>query len=462
MHRVISSLLLALTACGTAQPEPSQQVLEDIVARYGEDPGAAIEAVAALPSEVERVMAVEALTLRHGATMLARGDCAALPGGAPSTRCAEILERAHLFSDRAAAPAVEPPDREPLRCDHAASPALCARAAALEALSAGEPEPHRHCEGIPTPTLRHECAFEIAEALVQREGPAGYASAVAACQAAGPFEPNCLDHLGALLARRVVDGWGGSCPRDLGGARLEPFGQTTEAILGAWQQDLGAARRPLNLFLEDLHREALLAAGSPPAVVVSDPPPWERDSTVLARWATGGLSLDLSSDGPGADPVRAQAARLSGLALVLENLQADVVLLQQIEDPRALVELQRATACLGGFRYPYLQPSDPAHAAGVLSRFPLSLHPDGVGVQRSPSSRAELVIPWGAPEAPFVWQSEAWQPDPAGPPEPSEHSLPFMLDPQGQPQPWNPSAKRGYSDRLPELLTLIRAAGSPR
>jgi hypothetical protein len=456
-------LLLALTACQSPPHEPSQQALEAIVVSYAEDPAVAFEAISALASDGERVLAVEALTLRHGAAMLAQGGCEGVPAGAPARRCAEILERAHLFSERGAAPAVEPKDREPLRCGRVDSPALCARAAALEAVAAGGSEPWNHCEGVPTPTLRHECAFELGEAIVRQRGVDGYGAAVLACEHSGPFEPNCLDHVSAQLARDLVVGWEGACP-----SQLAPDGRAALAsvsgVFGAhWdQRDSAQGERLASWFVETVGREALAAAGAPPPVKVEGPPPYDTERVVLVRYAVGGLLLDAGAEGPGADAGRAQAARLAGLARVLIDLEPDVVLIEQLEDPAALSALRQATACLGGHKYSYAALSSPQLRAGVLSRYPLKLHPQGSGVQLAPQSPYELVVLWSEPEQPLSWLSEVWRPDPDGPPGPREHSLPFVLDPQGQPMPWNPSAKRGYSDRLPELVTLVRAAGSPR
>ena len=457
------SLLFALAACVTSPAEPSQQALEAIVGGYAEDPGASLEAIAALGSDRERVLAVEALTLRHGAAMLTSDGCEGLPAGAPARRCAEILERAHLFSDRSGAPEVEPPDREPLRCGRGESPALCARAAALEAVAEGQPEPHRHCEGVPTPTLRHECAFELGEAIVREGGMGSYGAAVQACLHAGPFEPNCLDHASAQLARDLVIRWEGACPSQLPPDVSVEVELTRAAIEAHWaDEDPAQGERLASWFVETVGREALLAVGTPPSVKVEGPPPYEAERVVLVRYALGGLSLGAASEGPGGDVDRAQAARLAGLARVLNALEADVVLIEQLDDAAALDALRRATACLGEQRYRYAALSHPSLRSGVLSRYPSKLHPQGAGVQLAPQAPYELVVLWSEPGQALSWLSEAWRPDPDGPPGPSEHSLPFVLDPQGQPMPWNPAAKRGYSDRLPERVTLVRAAGSPR
>ena len=455
----LPALLGLLVACNTPR-QPIQPVLEGIVARYAEDPAGAVAALEALPDARDRMLAVEALALHHGASMHTADGCRGLQAEPLRRRCAEILDRAHLFSDRQAAPAVEPEDRPSLTCDERSSPALCARAAALEALSAGEPEPWRHCDGVPTPTLRHECAFELGEAIIRQRGIDGYALAASTCQQAGPFEPNCQDHLSAELARELVAESGGAC--------LDLLGETLDAELSAgviaayWQRDEPerAARLVFHL-AEVMVRESVLAKRELPVVPVEGPPPYERQQISLARYATGGLAAPTLAAGPGADPERVHAARLAGLAMVLGLMRADVVVVEQLEDPKSLEGLRRVIDCYGPFAYPYLQLSPPARRAGVLSRYPLSVIPDGVGVQTRERSPWELTLAWGAPGQPFTWQSEAWQPAPGSPPEPRAFSLPFMVDAQGQPMPWNPAAKRGYSDQLPELVVLARAAGSP-
>ncbi len=455
-------LLCSLAACHTPR-ESLQPTLEGIVARYAEDPAGAVAELVALPDPRDRMLAVEALTLHHGLRMLEQGGCDELQEEPLRKRCAEILERAHLFSDRQAAPTVEPEDRPSLTCDQHSSPSWCARAAARAAVQAREPEPWKHCDGVPTPTLRHECAFELGEAIIRQKGVGGYALAVGACRQAGPFETNCLDHISAELARRAVADLDGACVGEAGFAGT--FSSSIIVVGGTWTGRDNDARMGIYSTLdESLYREILVAVGTAPEVEAAGPPPYERRLLRLARFATGGLGTDYPSTGPGADPPRAHAARLAGLSHVAISLGADAILVQQVQDPRALDDLRRAMACVGGpaHPYPYMQLSPPEHRAGVLSRYPLSVLPDGVGVQTSERSPRELTLAWGSPDEPLSWQSEAWSPAPGSPPEPVAVSLPFMVDPQGQPLPWNPSAKRGYSDQLPELMVLVRAAESPR
>lgn len=460
--RAVPWLLLALPGCGLGRDHADLPELEAIVAAYDQDPGGALVALAALPDPRDQVLAVEALTLRHGGAMLGAGGCGPIPAGPPRQRCQEILDRAHLFSDRAGAPAVEPADREVVRCDDVSSPAQCALQAAHQAVSAGSSDPHLACEQVPTATLRAECAFRVGEALILERGVDGYGSAVAACGQAGPFELNCLEHLSAQLARDRVAGWSGACMSQLDAAASAPLHAAREAIEQAWAPvDPALGERLLSRYAETLGAESLLAASPVPSVPAVGAPPYASERVVLARYPSGGLRLDGPLEGPGAHPARARAARLANLASVLNTLEADVVLVEQLEDPAALAALRDATACLGDRRYPYAQLSPPAWGAGVLSRYPLTQDAAGVGVQLYPHSPGDLVLEWGTPDQPLVWRSERWSPPEGMPGEPSEVRLPFLLDPQGQPMAWNPAAKRGYSDRLPSMLVLVRAAGSP-
>ncbi len=454
MHAPLSAALRLgslLAACG-GQPEPA--ALDQLVTRYGEDPSGAVAALEALPDPRDRMIAVEALALRYGLVMLERGGCEAFGQSALRARCAELLERAHLYTERPTASGEGALLRGP-GCDEGSSPALCARAAALAALEAGEAEPHRHCAEVPAEALRHECAFELAEHIIQQRGERGYGLAVDACLAAGPFQPNCLDHASAQLARRALRD--AECPCVIAGADCAygDLAAVEGTLAGFWKgRDTKAGTRAWQVYRETLDFERLLAAGELDPVPVE--PPAYGDRVVVVRWAIGGQSLGGELEGPGADPARLQAARLASLAGVLGELEADVVSLHQLDQPSALQALQRATACLTGRHYPYLQLSAPEHGVGVLSRFPLSLDPEGIGVQLSKGGPAELRLPWAPSHR--ARPSGAWDEEGSI----QEVALPSLLDEEGRPRPWNPGAKRGTSSSLPQRQVLVRAAGAPR
>lgn len=426
----LSLASVLVVACGRQLPDPSAAVELWIADRE-----AAVEVLASLGSEREQAMVVELLVLHHGTTMLREGRCAGIPPGAPTRRCEQLLGRAHLYQEGSvvAEAAPTPLDWELPACGGGRTPSECALGRALEEAASGGASPWVACEGLTQPTLRSECGFQLGEALVRRQGAAGYEGAVRACLGTERFAEPCLDHLSSELARA----WAGS-RRGCFALEEEPWAEIerrAEVVRGFWAERDTTRGERLAEVLQAVAARAALGGTTRSERRSNFERSVEGEATPSAplralRWDVGALHLATVTEGT--DPTHpsggteASTGRLSELARALVRLEPDFLLIEGVHDESALLALRDASACLGGPAYGHHRLE--AEGASLLSLLPLA-H-DGTG----PAGR---------------W---AMLPD-------SQRELrePFLLDGSGRPLPYNPASKIGFSSQLPVAWSLVAA-----
>ncbi len=423
-------LLLASASCAGRAPNPN-----DVVELWSGDRAAALEALAALPSERERAMVVEVLVLAHGHTLLDDGGCGLFPDGAPRRRCEQLLSRAHLYPERGS----EEPDvsalngRDPAGCGGERTPTECALSSAFELVVSGQPDPWGPCGELAHPKLASECGFLVAEELIRARGFDGYEPAIAACGSSSLYLEPCQDHLSSELARAWVGSLEG-CPGAAEG--VDPWGSArhqADVIRERWApSDLDRGAELAQIFLAVAARSVLVAADAQErraALERQQAEPVGTAGTILAtRWDLGSLTLDTAPSGE--EPTgpsggsEASAGRLSELARALSALDADLLVLRGVESEPALLALRDATACLGGPVYEHHRFE--ADADSLLARRPLA------------SKGAGLAGSW----VPLPASVQEWR-------------QPFLLDRSGQPMAYNPASKRGFSSELPVAYSLV-------
>ncbi len=371
---------LVFTSCVGVEQDSSSRQMARVVATWSQDPRGSWSLINGLPTQRQRLMALEALVLAHGSEMNVETTCPLLSSEPCRQRCRELLSRAHLWTggqDQApSAPEKDIP--APSGCHDDETPATCATRQATEAALAGVEQPTTACAGIDDPRLAGECGFLVAENLARKGDASIYPRAVEACMQAGPFRRNCLDHVSVELWRSILDEAGPSpalvLPRELLAAR-----ELDSTLSRYWKdRDLPLGQALSSKLWSVADAEAILSSG----LLDSTPTPNHGQGQVLtplradpSRVRVVVYQLDnlAVTASPTPEEKHSLAARLGELSRAIIFTRADILCLHGVLDAPSLAYLASAIVALGGTAYPWLG-TDGDHERftwAVMSRVPV-------------------------------------------------------------------------------------------
>jgi hypothetical protein len=210
-------------ACGLGSARDGEVTVDTIVASWKEDPDRAMRELRRLRRRADLLIALDALLTLDTAGVVER--CGQVPKGAARERCDRVADRAHLWEDEKGHSSQ--PVTSVRRVRAAPGPAAYMFAPRVEAIPIeGIPQPKLKCERLAenvscvTKEARHlarngqwreaivvcsllddhdnwgqECYFNVAEALVHKEGVGSYPEAAEICLHSGEFSARCLQHV---------------------------------------------------------------------------------------------------------------------------------------------------------------------------------------------------------------------------------------------------------------------------